>query len=435
MPIGCFPLYDNTTDSSGVSLGITGDLGNYTLQSLTGYRQMEDDLVTRIGFPYFQMTDQDQFSQEFTLTSDFDGPFNYVAGLYLFNEDVQLNTTFVFPFELGVDTESWALFGHGTYELSPMTALTAGIRYTDETKDLNARNVAFFDPGTGAFGRTESASFNNTSYEIGIDHDFNDNVMAYAKFATGFKSGGWSPDCFSPTACFLQVDPEELDSFEIGAKTSWPETGLTFNATWFHNQYEGLQIGATVPGLGFTRFNVEETEIQGFEFEMNWAVSEALTFFGNLGILDAEYTSVTGDQARGLTNNGASCPGIDPTVDAEAIECALGLELKNAPEYKGQVGAQFVTPFHNGELTFTGDISFEDDSWSLVANNPPHALTDVDALFNARVAYEPNDANWSVSLWGQNLTDEEYWRAASASSFTAYASPPMTYGIDFNIRF
>lgn len=435
-PLGCFTFYDNETSSNGVSLNLTGDLGTHTFQSLTGYRTMEDDLVTRIGFPYFQETDQDQLSQEFVLTSNLDGPFNYVTGFYYFTEDVQLDTTFVFPFELGVDTESYSVFAHGTYDLSDATAVQAGVRYTDETKDLDARNVAFFDATTGAFGSTDSADFDNTSITVGIDHDFNDNVMGYAKYAQGFKSGGWSPDCFGPTACFLPVTEEELDSFEFGVKTTSMDNRLRFNATYFFNTYEGLQIGATVPGLGFTRFNVDETEISGFEFEADFQVTDNFRLFGNLGILDAEYTEATGDQARGLTNNGVPCDaGVDPTVDAQIIDCALGLELKNAPEYKGIIGAEYVAALETGQLTFTGDMSYEDDSWSLVANSPAHALTDVDPLFNARIAYEPSNANWRVAVWAKNIGDEEYWRAASANSFTAYAADPQTYGIDLDIEF
>lgn len=148
----------------------------------------------------------------------------------------------------------------------------------------------------------------------------------------------------------------------------------------------------------------------------------------NLGLLDGEYTDVTLSQAGGLTNQGAACPG-----GVVTIACALGLELKNAPEYKGAVGAIYRMPFAEGEISFGGNIQFEDDSFSLVANSPPHALTDPGTLFNARIAYE-TDA-FTAAIWGQNLSDEEYWRASSGNSFTTYAAPPLTFGVDFALRF
>ncbi|CAN0603764.1 unnamed protein product, partial [Ectocarpus sp. 12 AP-2014] len=192
------------------------------------------------------------------------------------------------------------------------------------------------------------------------------------------------PDAFSGTAIFLPVEEETLDSFEVGIKSDWNDT-LRLNAAAFFNKYEGLQLGATVPGLGFTRFNVDETEISGIEVEGVWQVSDNFQINGNLGLLNAEYTSLTGDQARGVTNNGAGCPaGVDPTDDSAIISCALGLDLKSAPEYKATLGALYTQPVYQGELIISADASFEDDSWSLVANSPPHAFIEIDTLVNAR---------------------------------------------------
>jgi iron complex outermembrane receptor protein len=280
----------------------------------------------------------------------------------------------------------------------------------------------------------DSQEFENVSYTLGADYRFTDSVLGYAKYSTGFKSGGWSPDAFSGTAVFLPVDEETLDSFEIGVKSEWNDS-LRVNAAAFFNTYEGLQIGATVPGLGFTRFNVDETEISGLELEAVWQITDNFQINANAGFLDAEYTSLTGDQARGLSNNGAGCPaGTNVAVDAEAIACALGLDLKNAPEYKTTLGALFTSPIYNGELIISGDVSFEDETWSLVANSPQHALIDFDAITNARVKYQ-DDRGWSVAIFGRNLSDVEYYRASSASSFTTYASPPLEYGIEFGAEF
>lgn len=428
LSMGCFTDYRSEVTSQGAALTVSGDLGNWDFQSITGFRSMEDDLASRIGFPYFQETDQDQFSQEFTLTSQFDGPANYVLGLFVFNEDVTLDSTFVFPFTLGIETEAWALFGQGVFDLSERTSITGGLRYTSETKEIDAANLAFAT--TQGFARNESRDFENWTYNISVDHDLTDNAMIYASYATGFKSGGWSPDCFGTTACFLPVDEETVDTIELGLRSTSMDGRLRFNATYFHNVYEGLQIGATVPGLGFTRFNVDETKISGLEIEATLAASEALEFYATYGTLDGEYTEVTLTQAGGLTNSGASCP--DGIV---TVQCALNLELKNAPSFKGTLGARFETGFANGSLVFNGDIGFEDESWSLVANDPAHALTAPDTIINARMSYSPNSQNWQISLWGKNLTDEEYGRAATAGSFSVYAAEPLTWGVDLDVNF
>ncbi len=427
--LGCFTAYDQRAQSRGISATLEGAFNGLDFTSITGYRELEDELSTRIGSPFRQQTDQSQFSQEFTLGQSGEGALDWLVGAYYFTEDIALDTVFVFPFEIDTTTDSTALFGQATYSITDALSLTGGLRYTDESKDFSGANLVF------PFSRTESADYENVSFTVGADYRFNEDILGYLKYSTGFKSGGWSPDAFSGTAVFLPVDEETLDSVEAGIKSDLFNNTVRLNAAAFLNKYEGLQIGATVPGLGFTRFNVDETEIMGVEVEGIWQLTENLQLNGNLGLLSAEYTDVNGDQARGLTNNGAGCPaGTVAANDPAIIACALGLELKNAPEYKGTVGALYQRPFAGGELIFSGDVSFEDDTWSLVANSPPHALVDGPTLANARLRYV-SDAGWTIALWGKNLTDEEYYRATSAGSFTTYASEPLTYGIDLGFRF
>ncbi|MCR9196413.1 MAG: TonB-dependent receptor, partial [Hyphomonas sp.] len=428
--LGCFSNYGSELTSKGVSARVEGAFGDLDFTSITAFRELEDELSTRIGFPYSQMTDQDQFSQEFTIGQTGQGAFDWIAGVYFFQEDLQLDTTFIFPFSISSSTDSIAVFGQGTYAVNDQLSLTGGVRATNDEKDFD---------GSGPAGRTrtDSQEFDNVSYTIGADYRFNENVLGYAKYSTGFKSGGWSPDAFDDNGIFLPVDEETLDSFEVGVKSDWNDS-VRVNVAAFFNQYEGLQIGASVPGLGFTRFNVDETEISGIEVEGIWQVTDNFQINGNYGLLDAEYTSVTGDQARGLTNNLANpvegCAGVDPSVDAEIIQCALGLDLKNAPEFKLTLGALYTQPMFNGELIFSADASWEDDSWSLVANAPAHAFIEIDTLYNARMKYE-DDRGWSVALFGRNLSDEAYYRASSATALTTYASPPYEYGIEFGAEF
>ena len=439
-PIGCFTDYDQELTTIGLSARIEGKIGDLDFTSISAYRELEDDLSTRIGFPYFQETDQDQLSQEFTIASPTDGAFSWLAGLYLFTEDLKLDTVFIFPFELESSTDSVAIFGQGTYDVNDKLAITAGLRFTDESKDFDGLAVS------SGLTRTDTADFENISYTIGADYRFTEDLLGYAKYSTGFKSGGWSPDAFNPAGVFLPVDEETLDSFEVGFKADFGST-FRLNGAAFFNQYEDLQIGASVPGFGFTRFNVDETEIAGLELEGVWQVTDNFQINGNIGLLDAEYTSVTGDQGAGLTNDGAGCPtgsipvlGTTPTqteIDArqDALNsCALGLDLKNAPEYKATIGALYTQPLYQGELIISADASFEDDSWSLVANSPDHALIQIDTILNARLKYQ-DESGWSVAVWGKNVTDEEYYRAASANSFTTYASEPLTYGIELGMKF
>lgn len=432
--LGCFNSYDQRLKTRGVSVTVKGVLGGLDVTSITGYRDLEDTLNTRIGSPFSQATDQDQFSQEFTIGSNANEQYDWLVGAYYWKEDLVLNSTFVFPFTVDAQTESISIFGQGSFNVTDALSLTAGLRYTDETKDLDAtRNDA------SGFARVESASFDNVSYTIGADYTLNNGDLVYAKYSTGFKSGGWSPDAFGASAIFLPVEEETLDSFEAGFKSDFAENRLQLNGAAFFNIYQDLQIAASVPGLGFTRFNVNEAEIKGLELEARLALSDNFELNGNIGLLDAEYTNLSAAQARGLNNNNSSgvC-GVGGAAaiatDAAAIDCALDLELKNAPDYKVTMGAVYQKDIVGGGLTISGDISHEGASWSLVANSPAHARIDQLTLMNGRIAYKA-DAGWSVAIWGKNIMDEEYYRATSATALSTYASDPLTYGIDLGYSF
>lgn len=428
-PMGCFLDYSSEVETSGISATVSADFGGFTFRSLTGYREMEDELATRIGSPFFQQTDQEQISQEFTLTSNGDGPFNWVTGLYFYDEDVQLDSTFIFDFTVRTETTAAAIFAQGTYAVNDALNLTAGIRYTDEDRDITSSNLSL-DGGTGVFSAERSLDNSESTYTLSADYSFSESVMAYVSYATGFKSGGASADCFSPTACFLPVDNEEVGTWEIGLRSTLLDDMVSLNLTYFNNDYEGLQIGATVPDLGFTRFNVDETTTEGIELESVIRFTDNFRVNVTAGWLDAEYDSVTEQQAGGLTNNGVPCPG-----GVSSIDCALGLELKNAPEFRGSVGALLTIPLAAGDVDIGVDAIFQDEYWALVANSPAHALIDVDTLINARVTYTTQDERWQAALWGRNLTDEEYYRAATAAGLTTYASPPLTWGVDVRFRF
>lgn len=422
-PLGCFVNYDNETISQGLSATLTGSVANFDISSITSYRELDDDLSSRIGFPYFQKTNAQQFSQEVTASSNFSGPFNFVTGVFIYEENTKLDATFIVPTSVITDTSSIGVFGQGNYDVTDRLTLTAGVRYTDEDKTFEGVNRA------SNFGRVDDADFNNVSYTLKADYQITDNILGYVSYGTGFKSGGWSADCFEPGACFRPVDEEKVGTFETGIKTQIWDDRLRFNATYFNNQYDDLQISATT-NIGFTRFNVDETAIQGLEFELAFKPTRAFQLNANLGLLDAEYKSVTPFQASGLTNNGASCP-----AGVSVIDCALDLELKNAADYKASIGAVYTKPAFGGDVTFSGDIGFEGKSWSLVANNPPHIETSPPTIANARIAYRPDNGNWNIAFWGKNLTNEHYYRAAAANQFTAYAADPITYGVDVGFDF
>ena len=439
-PIGCFNDYDSEIDAFGVSMQLEGDYGNLAFSSTTAYRTLKDDLSTHITFPYFQQTDQNQFSQEFLVGTNFDSVFNVVGGLYYFSEDAELDFTFILPITNDTETESLAVFGQANLEFGGLT-LTGGARFTSEDRDF-----AGTSPADGVIGPLmREASIDKVTYTAKADYELTPDLLVYASYSTGFKTPGFSADCFSPTGCFLSVDEEELDAIEVGLRTQFLNGLATFNLTGFYNDYQGLQISATTADGTFTRTNAGEARIKGVELEASIRPVTGLSIYGNASYLDAEYRDLTPFQAGTLSNSnlnngtlGPACDGTPaaPRSDAlaqQVIDCALGLDLKNAPEFKALLGFQYELFLGAGEIFFGADGAYEDDSFALVAN-PPGSLVEPGFRLNARVGYRAPDDRFTVTAWGKNLTDREYFRAATGAN-QVYPAAPLTFGVDVGFRF
>lgn len=422
LSVGCFTDYHSDVEISGTSLKIEGSLGDYDFVSLTGHRTLEDDASMFVSYPYTQVTDQEQLSQELTISSNFDGAFNYIAGVYYWDEDVDFDSTFIFRHVSVTETESLAVFAQGSFEMTDQLTLVGGMRYTDETRDFSGTNMAF------GLSNSDSIDMQNKTYTVKLEYQANDDMFMYLSAATGYKTPGFSPDCFSGTSCFLPVAEEEVSSFEAGIRSDLLDDRLRLNATFFYSKYDDLQVGATVPGLGFTRFNLNSATVQGLELEAVFKPTENLEIFGNVGTNDGKYDGLTQLQADTISVAGATCPGGIAT-----IQCGEAKKMKNAPEFQANLGFLWRANLTSGEITLGGDIAFEDESYSLVSNNPG-SLIDHDPLINARMSYAPHEGNWSMALWGKNLTDQEYWKATTSPN-KAYPAAPLTWGIDFRVNF
>lgn len=396
----------NDTTQSGTSLRISGMLGDVELTSITAYRELDNSFKTIIGLPYFQDLDQDQFSQELRFTGSTDN-IDWVGGLYLYREQGDQYTEFVrVSAMIDQTTESVAIFGQGTYHWRESWHFTAGLRYTDETKDFEG----FVSPdyfNASAFERQgeQSQDWSQVSWKLVAAYDFNEVSMGYASITNGFKSGGWSSDSFLP------VDDEIVDTYELGLKSD-PLENLRVNGAVFYNEYDGLQLNGTVPEGGFSRYNAGTVSTYGAELDVTWQVTEEFKLDAFIGTLEGEYDELT--------------------------EAALNLidyskELKQAPEITYGVNANYVRQVSAGELVTNVQYTHTAEQYNNVGNTPA-LVRDATDIVNARLALnmDHEGMQYSIGLWGRNLTDEEYY-AAGTSGIFVYPGDPRTYGIDFKL--
>ena len=329
-------LFDNaaTTNQAIFSAIFNSLLGLDILNATSNY------------FTYDQSnTDGEQTTFEIILTSDFEGPWNYLlGGIYYDYEgstdyNVAANTfdylsTMAAVADLaqtvpppspvdgtGVATsffvnetdlyglKTTGIFGEVYVDVTDTVKMTLGLRYTRDEKRVRDRNLLLnslllippapvFTPigsttanGLPDYG-TDKEEFTYTTGRFVVDWNFSDSTMMYGSLTRGAKGGGINPP-FDPAVfpnSSRTFEPEEITAFEIGTKSTFADIGLTLNLSAFYYDYEGLQIARIVQRTSLNE-NID-AEVTGFEAEFSWAPTDNFLINGTLSLLDTEIGNV-----------------------------------------------------------------------------------------------------------------------------------------------
>ena len=335
------------------------------------------------------------FSQEFQLSgSAMDDRLHFVTGVYYYDsEDLGSASSLVgignFPAggtRANIETESIALFGQGTYNLSDSLSVAFGLRYTDETITSSIDGVAGTDLEFG---------FDDLSPHIGINYEVNDDVFLYAKASKGFRAGGNTADLTLPNNG-LSYDPEEAWTYEAGARLTINDV-FRVNPTLFFTDWTGVQSNIIVftPAPVATNQNVGDAEIKGLELDGEWLLTDNFSVNFSAAFTDAEYTRL----ADILTSQSGG--GILP-----------GSSLAGLPETRYTIGGLYTHSFANGmQLDLSGNYSYLDDQRSTVQSGAAFNIPSY-GLLGARAQLQVTN-NFTVSLFGDNLTDEVYFIGAT----------------------
>ena len=426
----------NDLDEFGASVNVTWDLGDtMQLASITAFRGFENEFGrTSSGSPIphdltYDINKHQQWTQEFRLTgTSLADRFDWTTGVFYYSADSSnYGTGILYPGVLyaqeGIDTQeatNWAAFVHGVYHVTDQLSVTAGIRYTDDEKNAEISRYNFDGtdrlpvPGLTTLTSPVPVDVAETNWSplLSVDYQVNDDLMVFATYSTGFRGGGFSP---RPSNA-LQVTPfnsEELDNYEVGFKSELLDNRLRLNGNAFFSVYSDQQLFRTEldpsGALWFHQINTGEAEIWGLEAEFLAEPADNLFVEGSAGYLHYEVTD-TGDSGLCVEfANGDPCYAPRTPEFTAAIGVSYEFDLGAAGVLTPRIDARYQSKMYF--TTYSADPTLGVD----IAPNPIEGVEDGYTLMNGRISWRPegND-DWQLSVYGLNLTDEEYYHGRLA---------------------
>ena len=453
-------LADFSYDFDWAVLTSTTSYDHFSVES-----QIDSEQSAFTAAVFIDRQESDAFGQEFRLTSQGDGPVSWMTGAYYYdndftrgslspNEPILVLGPDIVPlpapfngaagdqssFRSLNDTRHWSLFGQLDWQATERTKLSAGLRYIDEKKSIDVRsNYLVAALPSLALNTTvptpvvAERSMDGLAWNLSALFDVAADTTVYATVSEGYKAGGYNGDWDASgalTAAKREFDDESVLNLEAGLKSRFWDGQATLNLSVFRSEFDDFQ-NASFLGLNFLVRNAESVVTQGIELDGSVRPVTGLTIDYAIAYLDAEYDKFT---------RGACYFGRTPTNAAERTCDLSGETLPNAPTWRSNLGAQFEQPLATGTGFLRADWSYSSEL-NVDTALDPRAEQGSYSLLSARLGWR-ND-RYSVSVWGDNLTDETVMTAAGPQTIFGgidgglqiYLNESRTYGVTMDVRF
>lgn len=442
-----------------------------TVTSITAYDTLEEintgDAFDFLPIPesigvFFGFPDQNQsqyldlqtISQEVRLTSSAENRLRWIAGAYAIATDRFISTGNMvdtgggvfpvyreprgrFPFDFETDSVNpqatyladsqdnfaWAVFGELVYDISEDLEFAASLRYDEDERENTTETPAGFlniaGSPVGTPGLVRKKTWDELQPKVSLRYRYSDSTSFYGSYSTGFRSGGFNQTGVGAAAENAGIpgvgdlfDEETTKTFEAGFKGRYLDGRLATDLSVFHTKAEGTYFFIFIAENSTQNLgNLEEVEYNGLEFDVTARVSDKFDLYVGGGWTDSEIT-----QSLHAPDIGDNAPQVsDYTFNFSPI-FHVPVDMAG--------GANF---FARADYQIIGDTHFFDFEQADTNDRDPVNLLD------ARIGFEV-PGNWSVALWGKNLTDEEYNVEYSTFGFV-YPALPLRWGIDFTKEF
>ena len=460
----------NNVDQGGLGLLVEWNLtDSWQLKSITSSRAdnseslIDFDNLPADTFDAPVIYENEQFSQEFQANYTSDRLAAVLGFFYLdanaFNAfDVVLGGAGVTAFTLGdYDTNAYAFYGDLVFDINDQWSVSIGGRYTEDERDATVTRETFLGLGSPFFGNDDAISITvpvpgavPTFQGKRTDTQFTpraslswrpvDGQMLYVSYNEGFKGGGFDPrGAYQFPEVREGFEPEEVQAYEFGIKSTWAEGRVLTNFAFFYSDYKNVQVPGSIlltdedgVAIGFagTTTNAGKAEITGAEFELIGNFTDNFSATLALGWIDADYT----EWLVGGTDEDGN-PIFEDISDQRVFQ--------NTPENTASLNLRYEFPLdlfgNGGDLALSTLISYRDFTYQFEI---PEPLVDQPSftLVDASIAWNSASNRFSMALHGRNLTDERYVVAnynfpTVDNSVIGFYGPPRTWTVTGTYRF
>ena len=443
----------------GGSVRLAWDLGNIALYSITGYETLDTfsrgdidggfgcgfcSVPNGPGFvPFASETadgvpDLDQLTQEVRVESQYDGPLNWQAGVYYFDEDYDLESFAYDSLAGGVQTQflsanqtnqAFALFGSLAYQVSDALGLRAGVRYSnDEKRFTTGQPVGFTFPDptapTGA-----DLSDDEVSWDVSGTYTVNDSVNLYARVASGYRASSVQPaSAFGNQSI---ADPETNTSVEVGVKADLLARRATLAFDVYRFEVEDQQLTAVGGGSNAVRLlNADKSVGYGAELDLQaYLTRSLLVTFG----LSYNHTEIEDSSLQVATC--FSCTVTDPIDPVTGLARIDGNRLPQAPEWITSLTLRYSMPIGSGELFTLLDFSYRSEVNFFLYESTEFTGPSL-AETGLRVGYNWGNDKYQVAAFARNLTDEEVVTGGiDFNNLTGFINEPRIFGVQLSVKY
>jgi iron complex outermembrane receptor protein len=386
------------------------------------------------------LTDHYQLSQEFRLAQQRDALF-FQVGAYYFDEDITVESS---DFDSDTDqksattyvdqsTTSMALFGHIAYDINDQMTFTAGIRYTDDDKDLEVI------PGPGSLAPPATIAKDDSyfNWDLSLSYEYNEDWMLYGRLGNASRG----PVTLGRFGFTSEADTETLTSLEGGFKATLMEGRARWSSALYTFGIDDQQLTAT-GGTGNTNtiLNADKTKGWGIETELEALLTDNLRITANLSYNDTEIDdpNLWSEECGGIPD----CTGLDPVMDEflgffgpVTLVLVDGNPLPRAPEWIANFILDYTYPLESGEVYFNTDWSYRSDS-NIFLYESVEFIAESRWLGGLRLGWRNEAGNMDVSIIGRNITDEIVADGAlDFLNLTAFVNEPAYWGVELGVRF